>query len=83
MNKNLPVKGGRIKGMALPVLFSCQKTRQTPQSPAWLPRHLHTYSLNIGLSVLDVPGESFSFFVMAMGEGNLTGIIPQFFERIS
>ncbi len=74
---------GRIKGRTFPVLFSFQKTRRTPQSPTWLPRQLRQYWLNIGLSVLDFPGECISLFVMAMGEGDFTSIIPRFFERIS
>lgn len=57
--------------------------RRTPQSSAWLPRHLHKYSLNIGLSVFDFPGECVYLFVLAMGEGDLTGTILRFFERIS
>lgn len=31
---------GRIKGSAFPVLLSFQKTRRTPPSSAWLPRHV-------------------------------------------
>ena len=48
---------GRIKVMALPVLFSFHKARKWPHPSFWLPRHLRQYSLNIVLSVLDVPGE--------------------------
>jgi drug/metabolite transporter (DMT)-like permease len=46
-------------------------------------RHRRHYSRNIGLSVLDVPGECIDLFVMAMGERDLIGTIPRFFERIS
>jgi hypothetical protein len=53
------------------------------QSSAWLLKHLRQYWLNIGLSVLDVPGECTSLFVMTMGEANLPGAIPRFFEQIS
>jgi len=60
-----------------------KKTRRTPQSSAWLPRHLSKYWLNIGLSLLDVPGQYISLFVMEMGEGDFTDTIPRFFERIS
>src|SRR5713226_10783994 len=63
--------------------FLSIKARRTPQSSAWLRRHLRKYWLNIGLSVLDFPGECIYLFVMAMGEGDLTVIIPRFFERIS
>jgi hypothetical protein len=68
---------GRIKVMALPVLFSFHKARKWPHSSFWLPRHLRQYSLNIGLSVLDVPGECIWRFVMAIEEGGLSGTIPQ------
>jgi hypothetical protein len=74
---------GRIKGMALSVPFSFHQTKSMLQSSAWLLRHLRQYWLNIGLSVLDVPGECNSLFVMAMGEANLPGTIPRFFEQIS
>ena len=74
---------GRVKVIALPVPFSFQKTRRTPHSSAWLPRHLRHYALNIGLSVLDVPGECISLFVMAMGEGNIYSHNPSILERIS
>ena len=74
---------GRIKVIAFPVPFAFQKTRRMPHSSAWLPGHLRHYSLNMGLSVLDVPGECISLFVLAIGEGDLTGTIPRFFERIS
>jgi len=73
----------RIKVMVLPVPFSFHKARRTPHSSAWLPKHLHTYSLNFGLSVLDGPDEVVYLFVLAMGEGDLAGTIPRFFERIS
>ncbi len=73
---------GRIKGSAFPVLFSFQKTRRTPQSSAWLPRQLRQYGLNIGC-LFSIFLASASLFVMAMGEGDFTSIIPRFFERIS
>src|SRR5438876_1128211 len=47
---------GPYQGYGVTCRVSCQKTRRTPQSSAWLPRHLRHYWRNIGLSVLDVPG---------------------------
>jgi hypothetical protein len=70
--------GERIKVLVLPVPFSGKKTRRTPHSSAWLPRHLRTYWLNIDLSVLDFPGRCIYLFVMAMGEEDHTGTIPRF-----
>src|SRR6266566_5791576 len=45
-----------IKAMAFPVPFPFQRTRRTPHTFAWLPRHLRQYALDIGLSVLDFHG---------------------------
>src|SRR6266567_4936532 len=59
---------GRIKVMALPVLFSFHKARKWPHSFFWLPMHLLLYSLNVVLSVLDVPGDCICRFVMAVEE---------------
>jgi hypothetical protein len=73
---------GHFKVIALLVPFSFQKTRTT-LDPLLGYRHLRQYSLNIGLSVLDFPGECIYLFIMPIGEGNLTGTIPRFFERIS
>jgi hypothetical protein len=75
--------GWPYQGYGVPCPVSFHKTRRTPHSSAWLPRYLRHYSLNISLSVLDVPGECIDLFVMAMGEGDLPGTIPRFFERIS
>jgi len=52
----------------LPVPYTFQRTRRTPHTSVWLPRHLLSYSLNIGLSVLDFHGACIDLFVMAMGE---------------
>ena len=68
---DLALLAGHIEVIASAAPFPFQRTRKTPHTSAWLPRHLHNYALNIGLSVLDVPGECIDLFVMAMGEGIL------------